>query len=64
VVIEFVLHVNCCPVARNCLVERHDLDSGALRLALPFYRLVVDAYFGNAGVDAFRTMRRTAMMPP
>jgi tetratricopeptide (TPR) repeat protein len=46
--VELVLHVNCCPVARNRLVERHDLDTGALRLALPFYRLVVDAYPGNA----------------
>jgi hypothetical protein len=26
---------------------------GALRLALAFYRLVVDAYSGNAGADAF-----------
>src|SRR5271166_129752 len=50
--IEFVLHVDRCPVARNRLVERHDLNTGALRLALPFYRLVVNAYPGNAGADA------------
>ena len=49
---ELVPHVNTCPIARNRLAEGHDLDACALRLALAFYRLVVDAYSRNAGADA------------
>jgi hypothetical protein len=51
--VELVLHVDRRPVARNRLVERHDLDAGALGLALAFDRLVVDADPGNPGSDAF-----------
>src|SRR6267142_2636855 len=51
--VEFVFHVDGCTVAHNRLVERHDLDAGALRLALAFDGLVVDTYSGNAEADAF-----------
>src|SRR5437764_890732 len=49
---HLVLHCNSSPVARNRLVERHDLNARALRLTLALDRLVVDAYPGNTGADA------------
>jgi hypothetical protein len=51
--IEFILHVDCCAIARNRLVQCDDLDAGALRRALAFDRLVVNAYPGDAAADAF-----------
>jgi hypothetical protein len=46
------------------LVDRYNLDAGALRHALAFDGLVVDAYPGDGGTVHSRTMRRRAMMPP
>src|SRR5215471_3879181 len=50
--IKFVLHVDRRAIAGNCLIEWYDLHARALRLALTFDRLVVDAYPGDAGADA------------
>src|SRR5215469_3213274 len=51
--IEFILHVDGGAVACNRLVECYDLDAGALRRALAFDGLIVDADPGDAGADAF-----------
>src|SRR5262249_19951740 len=51
--IELVLHIDRSAVARDCLFERHDLDTRTLGPPLAFDRLVVDAHPGDAGADAF-----------
>src|SRR6516225_5700581 len=50
--IEFVPHIDCRAIARDRLVERHNLDARALRLSLALDRLVVDADSCDAGTDA------------
>ena len=51
--IELVLHVHRRTIAGNRLIEGYDLHSRALRLALAFDWLVVDADPGYTGADAF-----------
>ena len=50
--IELVAHVDRGAIARDGLLERHDLHARRLRAALAFDRLVVDAHAGEPGVDA------------
>ena len=50
--VEFVLHIDRGAVARDRLIERHDIDPGVLGLALALDRLVVDADAGQPGADA------------
>src|SRR5262249_39874300 len=50
--IELISHVHCGAIARDRLLDRHDLDAGALRAALALDRLVVDAYPRDPGAYA------------
>ena len=64
--IEFVFHIHCRAVACNGLLDGHHFHARRLRFTLALNRLIVNAYAGNARVDALAHQtphRHDAAMP-